>query len=48
MVELTAGDMSYRMRMEPDKVATAVFRAVGVAIPCRVTILKPQPEVAQI
>jgi transposase len=47
MVELTAGDKSYRVRTEPDKVATAVFRAVGVAIPRRVTMLEPQPEAAQ-
>jgi len=47
MIELTAGDKSYRVRTEPDEIATAIFRAVGAAIPRRVTMLEPQPEAAQ-
>jgi transposase len=47
MIELTAGDKSYRVRTEPDKIATAIFRAVGAPIPRRVTMLEPQPEAAQ-
>jgi hypothetical protein len=47
MVELTAGGKSYRVRMEPDKIATAIFRAVGTPIPRRVTMLEPEPEAAQ-
>lgn len=47
MVELTASDKSYRVRTELDKVTTAIFRAVGAPIPRRVTMLEPEPEVAQ-
>jgi transposase len=47
MVELTAGDKSYRVRTEPDKVATSIFRAVGAAISRRVTMPEPQPAAAQ-
>lgn len=47
MVELTAGEQSYRVHTEPDKIATAIFRAVGAAIPRRVTMLESQPEAAQ-
>ena len=47
MVEFTAGGKSYRVRMEPDKIATAIFRAVGTPIPRRVTMLEPEPEAAQ-
>jgi transposase len=47
MVERTAGDKSYRVRTEPDKISTAIFRAVGAEIPRRVTMPEPQPEAAQ-
>jgi len=47
MVEFTAGGKSYRVRMEPDKIATAIFRVVGTPIPRRVTMLTPEPEAAQ-
>jgi len=47
MVEFTAGGKSYRVRMEPDKIATAIFRAVGTPIPRRVTMLDPELEAAQ-
>jgi len=47
MVEFTAGGKSYRVRMEPDTIATAIFRAVGTPIPRRVTMLTPEPEAAQ-
>src|SRR3990172_8125644 len=47
MIELTAGDKSYRVRTEPDEIATAIFRAVGAPIPRRVIMLVPQPEAAQ-
>lgn len=46
MVELTAGGKTYRVRMEPDKIATAAFRAVGVPIPRRVTMLDSEPVAA--
>jgi hypothetical protein len=47
MVEFTAGGKSYRVRMEPDKIATAIFRAIGTPIPRRVTMLEPELETAQ-
>jgi transposase len=47
MVEFTAGGKLYRVRMEPDKIATAIFRVVGTPIPRRVTMLTPEPEAAQ-
>lgn len=46
MVEFAAGGKSYRVRMEPDKITTAVFRAVGVPIPRRVTMLESEPVAA--
>ena len=47
MVEFTAGGKSYRVRMEPDKIATAIFSVVGIPIPRRVTMLETEPEAAQ-
>ena len=41
MIELAAGDKSYRVRTEPDKIATAIFRAVGAAIPVALPCSNP-------